>query len=61
MKVLKYLQVKVRNVKVISTSVALKGIFLEIVLETRFKVFLKYMLWDNLRIIIFVVRFVYIV
>ena len=42
MKVLKYLQVKVRNVKVISTSVAVKGIFLGIVRYTRFKVFLKY-------------------
>ena len=60
MKVLKYLQVKVRNIKVISTSVALKLIFLEIVLYTRFKVLLKYVLLDNLTIIRSVVRFVYI-
>ena len=60
MKVLKYLQVKVRNIKVISTLVALKLIFLEIVLYIRFKVLLKYVLLDNLKIIRSVVRFVYI-
>ena len=55
------MKVKVRNIKVISTFiVALKLIFLEIVLYIRFKVLLKYVLLDNLQIIRSVVRFVYI-